>query len=99
MPAKIKAIVFKTPQLNASRVFFESVLKRPVNESSERHFVIYSKNIRLVFVESTSGFDVEMYLKGGLENAPEKLLPDSAIPGFESYTDPNGIRIIVSRHP
>ncbi|RYU91901.1 hypothetical protein EWM62_00205 [Mucilaginibacter terrigena] len=90
MPATIKAVVFKTPQLKASRMFFEEVLKLPIKESSVRHFVIYSKGIRLVFVESLSNFEVEIYI-----NDPSK---SPTIPDLENYTDSNGIRVVIAAH-
>jgi hypothetical protein len=97
MPANIKAVVFKTPQLKASRVFFETVLKLPVNESSAKHFVIYSKRLRLVFVESISDFEVEIYVNDKMKNLAPESLADLTIPGFENYKDPNGIRVIITR--
>jgi catechol-2,3-dioxygenase len=96
MLARVKAVVFKTSQLKATQAFFSEVLKLQIKESSARHFVIYSKNIRLVFVESTSGFEVEMYLSNvaGAHSQEINALPPA--PGIKSSKDPNGIAIIIT---
>jgi catechol-2,3-dioxygenase len=96
MPADIKAIVFKTTQLKATKDFFENILKLQIKESSARHFVLYSKSIRMVFVETPNDFEVEMYINDkSIQNAKE-MPPGIAIADFKSYKDPNGMRIIIA---
>lgn len=88
MPAAdIKAIVFRTTQLEATKSFFEHVLQLGITEMSPQHFVVHAKGIRLVFLESVKGFEIELYLhkKTGLH------LTTNA---FENCKDPNGINII-----
>lgn len=96
MPAAIKAIVFKTAQLKETKQFFESALQLKIKETSARHFVIYSKGIRIIFIESSKQFDVEIYISStgnlDLEERQFNLLQA----GFKRYTDPNGITIIIS---
>jgi catechol-2,3-dioxygenase len=96
MPARVKAVVFKTSQLKATLAFFRDVLKLHVKESSARHFVIHSKNIRLVFVEATSGFGVEMYLSNGAGAYPDEVNTGVPATGIKSSKDPNGIGIIIT---
>jgi hypothetical protein len=62
MAASIKAIVFKTAQLNATKHFFKTVLGFQIKETSTQHFVVHSKGIRLVFIESGKGFEIELFV-------------------------------------
>jgi hypothetical protein len=96
MPSAIKAIVFKTTQLKATRQFFESILNIQIKEGYARHFVIYSKNIRIVFVESFSDFEVEIYVKDKSNHLPKEIEPGTPGPDFKSCKDPNGIRIVIT---
>jgi hypothetical protein len=48
MTTEIKAVVFKTSQLKATKEFFVSKLGIAIEESSITHFVIHSKKIRLL---------------------------------------------------
>jgi hypothetical protein len=84
MNPAIKAVVFRTSKLAATKAFFMGELGFPVREASPTHFVIHSKGIRLLFVESAGDPEVEIYL---------------AHPAAERLTvleDPNQIKIIMS---
>ncbi len=96
MPSSIQAIVFKTTQLKATKDFFENTLKLQIKESSARHFVLYSKTIRLVFVESPNDFEVEMYLNDKSIQFANEMPSGIAVADFKSYKDPNGIRLIIA---
>ena len=96
MGAAIKAIVFKTTQLKATKAFFENVLKLPIKESSVRHFVIYSKRIWLVFVESLHDFEVAMYLNDKSNPFSEEIQIEPTVPALKSGKDSNGISIIIT---
>lgn len=84
MKSRLKAVVFKTSRLRETRTFFEETLGMPIEESSVTHFVVYSKGIRILFVESNGEAGVEFYLS---KNPTEKL----SVQG-----DPNQIKIIIS---
>lgn len=84
MPAAIKAIIFKTPDLNADRVFFEEVLQLKILECSAQHFVIHSKNIRLVFIATPGAFEMEIYVTN-----------DSVNTQLKNYKSPDGIKVVV----
>jgi len=79
---KLKAIVFKTTRLKESRKFFESVLGMKIIECSRTHFLIYKGDLRILFVGTASGPEVEFYLtkKSG--------------EGLSVLNDPNQIKII-----
>ena len=80
----IKAVVFRTSRLTATKAFFKDQLGFPLRENSATHFVIHSKGIRLLFVESTGDPEVEIYL-GSTPLAKLTVLED-----------PNHIKIIIS---
>ncbi|MCF6133150.1 hypothetical protein [Flavobacterium wongokense] len=82
---EIKAVVFKTPELKTTRLFFENTLKFNIEESSVRHFVIYSKGLRLIFIASQKDFEIELYLSEAA---------GSNQTSFKIDNDPNGINII-----
>jgi catechol-2,3-dioxygenase len=88
MPAEIKAIVFKTARLKETKQFFENILQLKIKERSAIHFVIHSKNIRLLFIESPGAFELEIYA--------EENKAGIAKVGIKNYRDPNGINIIVT---
>jgi len=98
MPAAIKAIVFKTTRLKTTRHFFEHVLNLPIKESTALHFVIYSKGVRLVFVESLADFEVEMYISNKAMQLPGAALPAVNTANVESSKDPNGITVVVIKN-
>jgi hypothetical protein len=82
----IKAVVFRTPRLAATKAFFLNQLGFLIREYSTTHFVIYSKDVRLLFVEASGDLEVEIYL----DNTPvEKLTV---------LKDPNHITIIMSKN-
>lgn len=94
MAAEIKAIVFKTPLLKETKLFFENRSDFQIKETSLRHFVIYSKNLRLVFLKSERDFEIEIYTNE-TEDSIEKGLnetPDQS--SFKTSVDPNGIKVI-----
>ncbi len=95
MSPEIKAIVLKTAQLKSTRDFFENRLKLPIKESSARHFVVHSKNIRLVFMESQHQFEVELYINNMPDSHFDSVQLDLSFATFKNYKDPNGISIII----
>jgi hypothetical protein len=80
----LKAIVLRTPHLKETLAFFVGQLGFIIKESSPTHFVIHSKGIRILFVKSNSGMEVELYLTQ--RSAHEILIQE----------DPNQIKIIIS---
>jgi len=80
----LKAIVLKTPRLKETLSFFIEQLGFIIKESSPTHFAIYSKGIRILFVESTNDLEIELYLT---QKSAEELFV---------LEDPNHIKIIVS---
>lgn len=94
MAAGIKAIVFKTTQLDATRQFFESVLRLPLKEVSPQHFVVHSKGIRMVFLNTDKEFEVEFLVNEKPQNNQETKLKGEPT-CFSSCKDPNGISIVV----
>lgn len=95
MPAIIKAIVLKTQQLQETKEFLENVLHFSVKESSAQHFVLWSKSIRLVFMESQRGFETEIYANESADEFVEKKQMNFREADFKNYKDPNGIHIII----
>lgn len=84
MKPQLKAIVLKTPRLKETLAFFSDELGCAIEESSPTHFVIYSEGVRVLFVESNSGLEVEFYL------GPKSTRELSVL------EDPNRIKIIVA---
>ena len=84
MNPDLKAIVLKTPRLKETLSFFIDQLGFTIKESSPTHFVIYSKGIRILFVHSANGLELELYLTQS--SAKELFIRE----------DPNHIKIIVS---
>ena len=84
MKSQLKAIVLKTARLKETQAFFVDRLGFMINESSPTHFVIPAEGVRIFFVESNGGLEVECYL-GPKSNK-----------GLNVLEDPNQIRIIVA---
>jgi hypothetical protein len=80
----LKAVVFRTPRLKETMSFFTGQLGFSINEYSPTHFVIYSKGIRIVYIDSNTEPEVELYLC------------KSTSEGFTILEDPNQIKIIIS---
>jgi hypothetical protein len=80
----LKAIVLKTPLLKETLSFFVDQLGFTINESSPTHFVIHAEGIRVLFVESGNGQEIELYL---IQKSAKEL---------SVREDPNHIKIIVS---
>jgi len=98
MPTELKAVVFRTSKLKETKNFFVE-LGIAIKESSVTHFVIHSKRIRLLFVESDNDLEVELYLSKSLSPSRENNLTlhsNAKIPGLSSCKDPNGIQIIIT---
>ncbi|WP_291143896.1 hypothetical protein [Flavobacterium sp. UBA7680] len=92
MASEIKAIVFKTPLLKATKLFFENIGFQ-IKETSLMHFVIYSKNLRLVFLKSERDFEIELYTNE--KESSEKCLTEKCNEhSFETSEDPNKIKVI-----
>jgi len=64
MSAALRAVVFKTTKFKATKAFFETEPGLPVKEFSNQHFVVFSKGIRLVFLECNDDFEVDFYVNG-----------------------------------
>jgi catechol-2,3-dioxygenase len=84
MRTLLKAIVFKTSRLRETQAFFETTLGLKTVESSITHFVVYAKGIRILFIESESGLEVEFYFT------------KKSAEGLTVQEDPNQIKIIIS---
>jgi catechol-2,3-dioxygenase len=84
MKVSLKAVVLKTSRLRETQNFFETKLGMIIKESSPTHFVIFSKGIRVLFIESDKGSEIELYLN---QNSGEELI---------IREDPNEIKIIIS---
>jgi S-adenosylmethionine hydrolase len=82
MSSSIKSVVFKTPNLNATKSFFENSHGFKIKESSLQHFVLASKGLRIVFLESEADFEIELYMDSKTEN-------------LSNIKEPNGIKIRV----
>ena len=80
----LKAVVLKTHRLKETQNFFETKLGMKIEESSIRHFVIYAKGIRILFVESNKDLEPELYLT------------KKSAGGITLHEDPNKIKIIIS---
>jgi len=80
MKSLVKAVVFKTPNLETSKHFFENSLDFKIRECSAQHFVLSSKGVRIVFIQTDSDFEIELFV-------------DSKIEEILSLNDPNGIHI------
>jgi hypothetical protein len=101
LPTELKAVVFRISKLKETKDFFVG-LGTAIKESSVKHFVIHSKNIRLLFVESDNDLEVELYLSKSLSLSNENdltLHSIAKIPGLAILEDPNGIKIIISTAP
>jgi len=80
----LQAIVLKTSRFRETRDFFETIPEMKISESSPTHFVIHARGIRVLFVESAKGPEVELYLT------------DKSASAFRILEDPNKIKIVVS---
>jgi catechol-2,3-dioxygenase len=82
MDTKIKAIVLRTQKLSATKLFFENDLGFRIKEFSHQHFVVHTKGLRILFLQSENEFGVELYIVSESGN-------------FTSLKDPNDIKIVV----
>jgi catechol-2,3-dioxygenase len=62
MASILKSVVLKTQKLSTTKLFFEEVLGFKIKESSYQHFVVHTKGVRIVFLESETEFGVELYI-------------------------------------
>jgi hypothetical protein len=74
----------KTSRFRETHEFFKTTLGMKIEEFSVRHFVIHSEGIRILFVESTDGPKVELYL----------AQKSAALPTVQE--DPNHVKIIIT---
>lgn len=82
MEVSLKSIAFRTSKINKTRDFFENDLGFEIDESSHEHFVLYSKDIRIVFISSDSKtLEVELYI-------------GEILSSLENKKDPNDIKIM-----
>lgn len=84
MASNLKSVVLRTKKLSTTKLFFENVLGFKIKESSHQHFVVHTKGVRIVFMESETELDIELYI-------------DSATINSANLTDPNGIKLIVTQ--
>lgn len=70
-----------------------------IKESSELHFMIHSKDMRIVFFDCADDFEIELYINESSDGTCTHNLTDLSnekhLP-FASDKDPNGIAIIIS---
>ena len=83
MNSHFKAVVIKTPRFKETYAFFTEQLGFIVKESSPTHFVIHSKSVRILFVESNDELEIEVYL--AQRSGEERTVRE----------DPNHIKIII----
>lgn len=82
MATSLKSIALRTSKLNETKDFFENDLGFEIDESSYEHFVLYSKDIRIVFISSDSKtLEVELYV-------------GEIFSRLENNKDPNDIKIM-----
>ncbi len=84
MKPHLKAVVFRTLLLKETMSYFADQLGLGIKEYSPTHFVIYSKGIRVVFIESEDDQNAELYFS------------KSNGESFTVLEDPNQIKIIIS---
>jgi len=82
MDTKIRAVVLRTQKLSATKLFFENDLGFRIKEFSHQHFVVHTKGLRILFLQSENEFGVEFYT-------------DFESGNFTSLKDPNDIKIVV----
>lgn len=56
MSTDLKAVIFKTTELIETKKYFENVIGIKLKENSARHFVLLSKDIRVVFIQTDDTF-------------------------------------------
>jgi catechol-2,3-dioxygenase len=67
MSTDLKAVVFKTTKLVETKHYFESVIGIKLKENSAKHFVLHSKGIRVVFIETDDTFGIELFIDKKIE--------------------------------
>lgn len=80
----LKTVVLKTARFSETHEFFKKTLGMKIEESSVRHFVIYSEGIRILFVESNEGPELEFYLA------------QKSTGLLTVWEDPNQVKIIIT---
>jgi hypothetical protein len=66
-----------------------------IKESSAQHFVIHSKGIRFVFLESPGDFEVGIYMDTPANCLKQNKKQELTASEIQSFKDPNGIDIII----
>lgn len=84
MASDLKSVVLRTQKLSTTKLFFENILGFKIKESSYQHFVVHTKGVRIVFLESETELDIELYIDSNTINST-------------NLTDPNGIKLIVNK--
>lgn len=80
MDSRIVSVVLRTKNLNSTKLFFENHLGFKIKECSLQHFVIHSKGVRIVFLETETEFETELYIEANTINCTRLI-------------DPNGIKL------
>lgn len=84
MDTKIKAIVLRTQKLSATKLFFENDLGFRIKEFSHQHFVVHTKGLRILFLESETELEPELYIETDMINCTNQI-------------DPNGIKLYLKQ--
>lgn len=94
MATGIKAVVFKTGKLQATKDFFEKRIGLRITEASAQHFVLQSQGVRIVFLGFSGGFETGFYIHEEATRLPKATEPGTASADIETCKDPNGISIV-----
>lgn len=84
MSSRIISVVLRTKILDTPKLFFENNLGFKIKEYSHQHFVIHTKGIRIVFLESETELEPELYIETDITNC-------------SNLFDPNGIKLYLNK--
>lgn len=84
MNSRIISVVLRTKILETTKLFFENNLGFKIKEYSHQHFVIHTKGIRIVFLESDTELEPELYIETNILNCTNQI-------------DPNGIKLYLKQ--
>jgi catechol-2,3-dioxygenase len=73
MSSRIISVVLRTKILDTTKLFFENNLGFKIKEYSHQHFVIHTKGIRIVFLESETELEPELYIETDITNCSNYL--------------------------
>lgn len=82
MEERLKSIALRTSKLCETKDFFQNELGFEILEFSYEHFVLYMREIRIVFIHSDNkNLEIEVYI-------------DKISRSLTNIKDPNGIKIM-----